>query len=240
MTDYPKSDYDEYPKTLPRDDVWGQVRRTINGRRISDEELAEVVTAIVAELELGSADTLLDLACGNGALTERLFVSCGDVVGVDRSAYLIEVAQERFQQPPTRVFREDDIVSYLRGEPEPIRFTKGMCYGSMQYLSRTYLATMLAELHDRFAAMTRLMLGNVPDRDRAELFLRENPNVTELDLDDPAAQVGVWWSQDEITSVAADTGWASVEFTRLPDRVFNARYRYDAVLSRRPAADRSP
>ena len=235
MTDYPKSDYDEYPKTLPRDDLWGQVRRTINGRRISEEEVTEIVDAIISELALSPIDSLLDLACGNGALTERLFGSCGDVVGVDRSAYLIEVAQEKFQTLPTHVFRESDILAYLRCEPDPRRFTKGMCCGSMQYLSRTYLATMLAELHDRFGAMERMLLGNVPDRDRSELFLRENPNVTELDLDDPAAQVGVWWSQAQLRRAATDAGWAGVEFIRLPDRVFNARYRYDAILTRNRA-----
>src|SRR5579875_3735648 len=73
MTDGPKSDYDAYPRTLPRDDIWGQVRRTINGRRISEAEVQEIVAALRAALALACGDTLLDLACGNGALTARLF-----------------------------------------------------------------------------------------------------------------------------------------------------------------------
>jgi len=72
-------DYEEYPKTLPRDDFWGQVRRTIYGRRVTEEELAVIIAAVMNGLELAPDDNLLDLMCGNGALTARLFGSCVDV-----------------------------------------------------------------------------------------------------------------------------------------------------------------
>jgi len=37
-TRYPKFDYKEYPKTLDPDDVWGQVRRTVNGKPVSEDQ----------------------------------------------------------------------------------------------------------------------------------------------------------------------------------------------------------
>ena len=36
---FPKWDYKEYPKTLPPDDFWGQVRRTVMGKPISESEI---------------------------------------------------------------------------------------------------------------------------------------------------------------------------------------------------------
>lgn len=239
MTDLPKSDYNEYPKTLDRDDVWGQVRRTINGRRISDGEVATIVASISDGLNLAREDVMLDLACGNGALTERLFASCRAVLGVDASTYLIDVAREKFENAPAYTFRESDIVGYLREEPDPLRFTKVLCYASIQFLTRDYFAAMLTEISSRFANAELVMLGNVPDRERADMFLRDNPHITDLSLDDPVAQAGVWWAQEDLKRLAADCGWFECKFNRLPPDVFNARYRYDAVLSRRvkPAAD---
>ena len=46
IDDYPKWDYQEYPKTLPRDDFWGQGRRTIMGRRINEKEVSLLVDHI--------------------------------------------------------------------------------------------------------------------------------------------------------------------------------------------------
>ena len=235
MADLPKSDYNEYPKTLDRDDIWGQVRRTINGRRISDGEVGTIVASIGVGLHLEPVDVMLDLACGNGALTERLFSSCRSVLGIDGSQYLIEVAREKFENAPAYTFSESDILGYLREEPDPLRFTKALCYASIQFLTRDYFAAMLKEISSRFTGVEILMLGNVPDRGRADMFLEHNPHITELSLDDPVAQAGMWWSQEDLAEFVAGCGWSDCTFSRLPPDVFNARYRYDAVLSRRVA-----
>jgi cyclopropane fatty-acyl-phospholipid synthase-like methyltransferase len=228
--EYPKSDYKEYPKTLPRDDLWGQVRRTIYGRRISEEEVAAIVASIERGLQLSANDSLLDLACGNGALTARLFSSCRSVLGVDFSSYLVEVAKERFDDPPDYVFREAEMLDYVRSEPEPLRFTRAMCYAGIQYLTPESVELMLAELSRRFRNVQRFLLGNVPDKDRAQLFFSDAAD-SQPDLADPTSQIGVWWTQAEIEDMARRCGW-QVTFSRLPEDVFNARYRYDAILSR--------
>jgi hypothetical protein len=229
MEEFPKSDYREYPKTLPRDDIWGQVRRTINGRRISEAEVRVIVESVKAGLGLEGDDVLLDLACGNGALTERLFGSCGGVIGVDLSEYLIEIAKERFERPPAYVFLHDDVVRYVTAA-EPGRITKVLCYAGIQYLSPDDVRKMLRVLGVRFTRVKGVMLGNVPDKDRADRFFAD-PARRDAEVADPTAQIGVWYSQSEIAVLAADCGWAAA-FTRLPEHVFNARYRYDAILTR--------
>ena len=72
---YPKSDYfhKEYPKTLDPDDLWGQVRRTVNGKPVSDAQIALIVAAIRDGLQFSKEDVVLDLACGNGALSSYFF-----------------------------------------------------------------------------------------------------------------------------------------------------------------------
>jgi SAM-dependent methyltransferase len=222
-------DYEEYPKTLPRDDFWGQVRRTIYGRRVTEEELAVIVDAIKDGLRLSSNDALLDLMCGNGALTARLFNSCRSVLGVDLSSYLIEVAKEYFERPPQYLFAEEDVLTYVRSEPEPHRFTKAMCYGAFPLLAVDAAETMLTELRRRFANIERVLVGNLPDKDRAHLFFGDGFEQQRPNLCDPTSQIGVWWSEKDLYELAGACGWRA-SFSQLPTHVFNAHYRYDAVL----------
>jgi hypothetical protein len=223
------TDYEEYPSTLPRDDFWGQVRRTIYGRRVTEKELALIVQAIKEGLHLSNDDTLLDLMCGNGALTARLFSSCRDVLGVDRSTYLVGIAEEYFELPPHYLFVEEDVGTYVRSEPEPRRFTKVSCYGSFPLLPVDTARNMLSELRRRFSCIERIFLGNLPDKERAHLFYGERFELERPDLCDPTSQIGVWRSQEDLRQLAASCGWRA-SFSQMPTHVFNAHYRYDAVL----------
>ena len=93
---YSKFDHDKYAKTRAPDDFWGQVRRTVQGVPVSEDQIKLIVSAISSALNMKSADTLLDLACGNGALSYLLFDYCAEYLGVDLSEYLISIAKENF------------------------------------------------------------------------------------------------------------------------------------------------
>jgi SAM-dependent methyltransferase len=97
---FPKSDYKEYPKTLAPDDFWGQVRRTVHGKPITENQIQLIVEAIKNGLDFQKNDCLLDIACGNGALSRRLFHDINEFLGVDNSEYLISVAIANFGAPP--------------------------------------------------------------------------------------------------------------------------------------------
>jgi SAM-dependent methyltransferase len=227
----PKSDYKEYPKTLPRDDFWGQVRRTQYGKRITEAEVQAIVDAIRRGLGLQRNDTLLDLACGNGALSARLFDDCAGLMGVDSSEYLIEIARENFERRPEYRFEVGDVCQYARAEPEPERFTCGLCYGSFSFLAVPSGRELLQTLQKRFAGIDRLFIGNLPDKDRASLFYPDGKDYA-AEVADHAAQIGVWWSEEEFRGLAEECGWTA-RFSRMPSHVFNAKYRFDAVLTRK-------
>ena len=90
-------DYLERPKQFDRDDFWRQVRRTINGVPVSEDQLEIIITQIVSSLDLQKTDDLLDIGCGNGALTVKLEPFVENILGVDYSDYLIGIAKEYFE-----------------------------------------------------------------------------------------------------------------------------------------------
>jgi SAM-dependent methyltransferase len=223
-----KSDYKHYPRTLAADDYWGQVRRTVNGAPVGEDQIQMIVEAIVGALQLRPTDVVLDLACGNGALSSRLYDSCAELLGVDFSEFLIAIAQEKFERLPRYVYRCDDAAHYTETEAEPTRFTTALCYGSFSFFSPDNSERVLTQLRERFTSVERVFIGNLPDRDLAHLFFAQGLPEDSL-LDDHTEQIGTWRTKQQMTELAARCGW-DASFSTMPPTFFS-KYRYDVLLT---------
>lgn len=223
-------DYFEGARELPRQDFWRQVRRTVGGRAVDEDQIQMIVDAIVTGLQLSPGDVLLDLACGNGALSARVSFFCDELIGIDYSDYLISVAEEYFAKPPRQRFLCQDVASFVEGTCEAGRFTKILCYGSFAYFTPDDATSMLRGIADRFDRVTTVLLGNLPDRRRARDFYSdgEPPAPT---MDSPTSAVGIWRTEEDVTELANSCGWHA-SFQRMPDNYYAAHYRFDAILTR--------
>ena len=221
--------YDEHPKTCAPDDYWGQVKRTVNGKPVSEDQIALIVDAIGRELSLFADDVLLDLCCGNGALSRLFFARCKGGLGVDYSQYLIEVALRDFAAPPAQDYLCGDAVAYARNEPAPERFTKALCYGAFSLLPQTAAESLLATLRQRFTRIEACVIGNLPDKAKLHDFFRPGTYTPGIE-DDPDTPIGIWRTEDEFADLARRTGWQA-RFHRMPAHFYAAAYRYDAVLT---------
>lgn len=228
--------YDTHAKGRPRTDFWGQVRRTVHGRPVPEKQIDLIVAAVIASLGLGPDDVLLDLACGNGALSDRLFERCAGGVGVDASEYLIGVAQEFFATP-SRDYVMADVADWVEVVADPSRFTKAVCYGSFSYLPDDTAARMLRGLQRRFPRIGCVLLGNLPDPARAGRFYGAGRRtgrtlkLTTPNLRAPESDLGVWRDEAEIAALAGP-GW-QVAAQPMPPEFYAAYYRYNAILVRR-------
>lgn len=227
---FSKSDYKEYPKTLPADDLWGQVRRTVNGKPVGEDQIRMMVEAIQAGLDLQPGDHCLDIACGNGALSSYLFDDCASLFGVDYSPYLIDVARSRFARPPRYDFLLSDAATYARTEADPTRFDKALCYGSFSFLPEADAHDLLETLNLRFSGIRRIFIGNLPDKDRAHLFYPAGKDYSG-ELSDHAAQIGIWRNEQELAQLAGATGWR-LQVVNMPAAFYASHYRFDAILER--------
>ena len=222
--------YRDHPQTCAPDDFWGQVKRTVNGKPVSQEQIDMIVAAAKQGLQLQSDDLLLDICCGNGALTTYLFAGCRGGTGVDFSEFLIDVAQKHFVQRESESFVMGDVIEFARKEDKPARVSKAMCYGSFQYLPHAAAAELLQRLHARFPGLKRIFIGNVPDRDRLHDYYREKDYVPGIE-NSPSTPIGIWRSEGEFEALAAAAGWKCA-FSRMPPAYYGAHYRFDAVLTR--------
>jgi len=63
----------EFPKQFSKDDFWSQIKRTVDGKPVSEDDIDMIISQITSNLELEPNSHLLDIGCGNGALAARLF-----------------------------------------------------------------------------------------------------------------------------------------------------------------------
>jgi len=225
-----KFNFDEYARSCATDDFLGQTRRTVNGMPVSDEQIKMIVDAIRSALDIKSDDNLLDIACGNGALSRSLFDSCSGYLGVDLSEYLISVAKKNFEKLPHYRFMQQGAVEYVRGESQPERISKVLCYGSFQYFPVADAAEVLRTLFEKFSNVQTVFIGNLPDKERMAVFYKKN-QPTEEELLDCCSQMGIWRTQSEFAELAGNAGW-KVNFSIMPAEFHASHYRFDALLSR--------
>lgn len=231
-----KYHYEDHPQTCSRTDYWGQVKRTVGGQPVDAGQIQMIVAAVIDGLALDEQDFLLDLCCGNGALSDLIFDHCRGGVGVDFSEYLIKIARQDFQQLPGRSYELGSANDYLREEPRPERFTKALCYGAFMFFDADMSRDCLLQLRHRFPRVNTLFLGNLPDKDRKSAFFREGEYRPGIE-DDPSSPIGVWRTEQEFAALAKECGWEA-KFRRMPEAFYAAKYRYDAVLT--PLADPTP
>lgn len=226
----PFSLYKEHPKTCAPDDFWGQVKRTVNGQPVPEDQIAMIVEAICQGLSLKSSDMLLDLCCGNGALTDRILDRCAGGLGVDFSEKLIETAHTFFQAAPERRYVLGDVVDYVRSETKPENFTKILCYGSFAYLEADRAEELLRNCFEIYSNASIMFIGNCPDKSQISAFFTEKTYTPGIE-DEPDSAIGIWRTKDEFAELADRTGWKAT-FLKMPPSFYASRYRYDVVLRR--------
>lgn len=226
--------YDDHAKTCSPTDFWGQVKRTVNGKPVSEDQINLMVNAISDGLQLNNSDVLLDICCGNGVLTHLVFDRCSGGLGVDVGDYLIQVAKKHFERPPQRIYELADVVAYLSSAPDSARFTKVLCYSAVQYFPSERAIELLTVLRERFRSVQRVFLGNMPDKAKVRDFYYEGEYVPGVE-DDLEGPLGLWRTRDEISRIAAAAGWATT-FYEMPPEFHGAHYRFDAVMLPLPRA----
>jgi SAM-dependent methyltransferase len=224
--------YESHARSCAPDDFQAQVMRNPYGKSVGPDQVAMIVDAIGKGLDIGPQDVLLDLCCGNGAITDPIFARCRGGLGVDFTPYLIEVARTNFERPPQRVYLLAEVLAHVETTHDTERFTKAFCYGAFQCLAESTAMGVLAALRRRFPKLQRMFIGNLPDLDRVGKFFEGNiPASDELKRHDTL--FGIWRTEQEMAELAARCGWQAT-FSTMPSGFYGAHYRFDATLVQEP------
>jgi cyclopropane fatty-acyl-phospholipid synthase-like methyltransferase len=223
--------WNDWPTRFASTDYLRQVAKTVEGQPISERQCEQLVATIVDRLDLEPSDVLLDLCCGNGLITARLAACCRQVVGVDFSAPLLAVA-ERDHQPTNVMYRQQSALDL--GQVTALgTFDKVLMYDALQFFTRPQLEGLLRGVLRLAAPDCRILFGGVPYRPHRRRHYDTPPKVlrawwyrmTGRDL------MGTWWEEKDFLAACQATDLAYECFNQPPD-LYNARFRFDVVVSR--------
>lgn len=131
----------------------------------------QTVGMIVQTLNLTKKDDLLDVACGNALILEKLADKTRSITGVDFSHNMLEKARERVPQ-----------AQFIEAEANKLpfndnSFTKTFCNNAFQYFpSNEYARQALREMER--VTTKKILISSIPRKDWQEqiFFMKSNKN----------------------------------------------------------------
>jgi cyclopropane fatty-acyl-phospholipid synthase-like methyltransferase len=217
----------EFPKSVGRKEFWKQIKRTVNGKEVSEEDIKHIIKQISDHISPNENDHLLDLGCGNAALASNFFSSIGKYTGVDFSEYLLGVAQEFFN-PINVEYVYDSAENFINNCSSPKIYTKILIYGVMSYFGRDGLIKILSNIKSDFVSTERIFIGNIPNKLKAQEFY-DNRSVKNFNLEDSKSAIGTWWDPEELTQLCYQIGF-KVKLLYMPESFYGSKYRFDILL----------
>ncbi len=210
-----------------QEDFCRQVGRTFRGVGYSEEQLGLVVANLRSLLEPAHGQSLLDLACGNGLITSRLAPFFARITAADFSAPLIEAAREHFARPNVEYLVED--ATELRSVNG--RYDRILVSAALQHFSPLQAERMLRRLAGLLAPGGRVVLSDVPDRERIWNFYRGVRGRMRYALHTLLHKpvIGQWWSPAALRKLGKDAGFSATIRYQEPT-LLNHYFRYDVVL----------
>lgn len=221
-------DYTERAESCEPDDFWGQVRRTINGKPVGEDQILLICDAIDNGLDMQQTDNIVDIGCGNGALTCRFKDKVSHMLGIDRSEYLINVAKENFSFDNIE-YHNGDALDVMKSIPDKTKYNKAMLYGVFSFFN-DFDSKLLLEFLMNEMNIDTVFLGNVRDRELATKFYGRD--VSAIELDDHQSSMGVWRDREYFIEICNENKW-SVDFFKMPKEFYANEYYFDVRISKK-------
>ncbi len=205
-----------------------QVGRVSGNKEHSPQTLGVIAANIKASLSLQPTDTLLDVCCGNGSITQRLAESCRKVTGIDFSEQLVAIARQQ---------HGGSNITYATGNARTFslaeQFDKACIYFAFQYFETQQEGEeVIANILRHLKPKATLLLGDVPDAARRHVFY--NTPAKKLfyfkHVLTGKNTMGKFWSAAELYAVCRRLG-VQGELLLQPAALPNAAYRFDFRIS---------
>ena len=229
---YSSFDHDAFARSKDEQDFWGQIRRTVNGQSVTEDQILIIKNAIEAAMPRFNRNGLLDIGCGNGALTYTLKDKFKYIHAIDPSEYLISIGRKYFAESSNINFFCGGTVDFLFELEDRSKKSINMIlfYGSMSYISTSELSKILEFASLNLPNNEVIYFGNVPDIEKFSLFF-SNFMPPDLDLQDHHSAIGKWWSKEELSYFCGKYGF-KVDIIRMNQDFYGHQIRFDAKLTR--------
>ncbi len=190
----------------------------------------QTVDRIVKTLHITTSDTVLDLCCGNGIITQQISKKANKIVGVDQSEVLINVALNKHNGHNVRYFVGNCLEDTILFKSN--KFDKIYLQFSFQYFTKInegekVIKQMLKLLNPN----GKIFIGDIPNYEKKAIFYNTPIKKIRL-LKDTVFnknQMGKFWKVSEIDSICKKLG-VKGSYIEQPKQLPYAHYRFDYLI----------
>ncbi|MEK6616016.1 MAG: class I SAM-dependent methyltransferase [Bacteroidota bacterium] len=205
-------------------------------RRGEHYKFGAIANDIIDKVQFEKDDMVLDLCCGNAALTKFVARTCKEIHGVDFSEALIDSARKL--EVKENIFNLrlhlSDAMLIDTFFPQDF-FDKSYCYFSFQYFNKKKREDILQKLSKITKHRGWIFLGDIPDKTRRwnfyespKIFYREKISRL-LQFKEGECDLGWWIDPKEIVDWCEKKGLSAsimLQEKNLP----HAHYRFDVLI----------
>ncbi len=219
--------WDNHAEQMRDADLQTQVMRTINKKPVVETSFQCLLADVKTRLQLCTNDVLLDLCCGNGAITVPLAADCKHVWGVD---FCDELLQQMNKPANVSTVCKNVIDMHF----DSGTFDKILMYAGLQYFDHAETVTLFQKLYCWLKPGGRVYLGDLPDLDRIWRFFDTNARKADYfkAVEDRCAIVGTWFTFDWLAKLAEHTGFNTVTLSQQKASQPYKHYRFDLAMEK--------
>lgn len=188
--------------------------------------LTELANYIVQKIDLNPNDKLLDVCCGNGALSWLLAQNVGEFTGVDLSAKQIERARQMYPEGNWQQLAAENLGALNK------RYNKITLNFSFQYFTSNRQAmAVLRAMRLCASDDAQLLITDIPDVNFWHLYYPNTKSRLRWLFQKLTGKesMGKFWQQQKLAELCQKAGFEAV-FIQQPDHFPYAWYRFDCLL----------
>lgn len=228
MRDWKKY-WNSFPNEFDGESFFEQVGKTVKRKPISEEQLKEIISGIISNLDLKPEDSVLDLCCGNGLITKSISGYCASITGLDYSERLIEIATKHNGGSNIEYIYGDvnNLEAFLKGK----NFSKAYMYEALQHFTPGQFEGLLKNLKKVMGNDFIILVGSIPDKALKWNFyntIRRKLSCLWKVLKNDEA-IGTWWERDFIADVCKKNG-LKIRFLSQNKVLHTSHYRFDVCI----------
>ncbi len=196
------------------------------------KSIKQSASHIISMLKITKKDTVLDVCCGNGLLTELVAGSCLRITGVDQSDELIKNAKNLSKRVNSSFILGDALeLSYVLSNQ---KFDKIYLQFSFQYFDKKGMgAKMIKEMISVLKPNGLLFIGDIPEASKRLVFYNSLPKLfyyfTSKIRDKNS--MGKFWSPDDLAQICIKFNVKGT-YLKQPKLLEYSWYRFDYLIER--------
>ena len=214
----------EYTKSLEGKDLQSQVLRVRNKVAISEDLWKHTVSTILKDMPPDKSDTVLDLCCGNGLLTDVYAPLVSKVTAVDLSPQLIDEIAQRGYSNVEGISSDIRTVHF-----DDEQFTKVIWYAGIQYLSEADIVKQLKKIRRWLKQGGMLFIGDIPDRSKMWGYFNslERQQAYFDSIENHRPIIGTWLDYKWMENVTLACNFTTATAVAQDEKLIYADFRYD-------------